>query len=35
MWLNEKCNVMLILFTMVLMNRLEIIKCESKMLYAI
>ena len=33
MWLNEKCNVMLILFTMV--NRLEIIKCESKMLYAI
>ena len=32
MWLNEKCNVMLILFTM---NRLEIIKCESKMLYAI
>ena len=34
MWLNEKCNVMLILFTMVL-NRLEIIKCESKMLYAI
>ena len=35
MWLNEKCNVILYIMLFKIVNRLQIIKYESKMLYAI